>query len=107
MIADYYFIRSQQLDVPVLYKQSGRYGFKNGYNISAIIALLLGILPNVPGFLLTVGLISPGTVPLFVSNLYHYAWFVGFFVSGIIYILLMRRSRYAIKRMDQSQMSLQ
>ncbi len=107
MIADYYFIRSQQLDVPDLYKHSGRYGFKNGYNVSAIIALLLGIVPNVPGFLLTVGLISPGTVPLFVSNLYHYAWFVGFFVSGIIYILLMRKSRYAIKRMDQSQISLQ
>ena len=107
MIADYYFIRRQQLDVPDLYKHNGRYCFKNGYNVSAIIALLLGIVPNVPGFLLTVGLISPGTVPLFVSNLYHYAWFVGFFVSGIIYILLMRKSRYAIKRMDQSQMSLQ
>ena len=107
MIADYYFIRRQQLDVADLYKHNGRYCFKNGYNVSAIIALLLGIVPNVPGFLLTVGLISPGTVPLFVSNLYHYAWFVGFFVSGIIYILLMRKSRYAIKRMDQSQMSLQ
>src|SRR5215470_4732265 len=58
MIADYYFIRKQQLVVNELYRTDGRYGFSNGYNGKAIIALLLGILPNVPGFLVKIKVIA-------------------------------------------------
>lgn len=97
LIADYYFIRKQQLNVNDLYRHDGQYGFKNGFNSKAIIALLLGILPNVPGFLVTIKLISPDIVPAWITNLYHYAWFVGFFVSGILYILLMRSARLSLQ----------
>ena len=90
MIADYYFIRKQKLIVEDLYKQNGEYGFRNGFNARAIIALLCGILPNVPGFLVTIKVISKDAFPLWVNDLYNYAWFVGFFVSAILYILLMR-----------------
>jgi nucleobase:cation symporter-1, NCS1 family len=90
MIADYYFIRKQQLDVNDLYNTGGRYRFSGGYNTRAILALLLGILPNVPGFLVTIKLLAADAVPGWISHLYHYAWFVGFFVSGILYMLLMR-----------------
>jgi nucleobase:cation symporter-1, NCS1 family len=93
MIADYYFIRKQQLNVDELYQHKGRYGFRNGFNTAAIIALLAGIVPNIPGFLLQIKLVSSTVFPEWVSNLYHYAWFVGFFVSGILYILLMKPSR--------------
>ena len=92
MIADYYFIRKQQLDVDELYKPNGQYSFKAGFNNVALIALLLGILPNVPGFLLQIQLISATAFPAWISDLYHYAWFVGFFVSGIVYWLLMRKT---------------
>jgi len=90
MIADYYFIRKQTLNTGELYNASGQYSFRNGFNTCAIIALLLGILPNVPGFLLQVKLVSPATFPQWISHLYNYAWFVGFFVSGITYIIMMR-----------------
>lgn len=90
MIADYYFIRKQNLNVDDLYRHNGQYGFKNGFNGAAIMALLAGIVPNIPGFLLQIKLISSTAFPEWVSNLYHYAWFVGFFVSGIVYILLMK-----------------
>lgn len=90
LIADYYFIRKQKLNINALYKHQGEYGFKNGFNTTAIIALLAGVLPNIPGFLLQIKLVSATTFPAWVSNLYNYAWFVGFFVSGIIYILVMR-----------------
>ena len=90
MIADYYFIRKQQLNINELYRHKGQYTFSNGFNNRAIIALLLGILPNVPGFLLTIKVISQDAFPQWVSHLYNYAWFVGFFVSGISYILMMR-----------------
>jgi NCS1 family nucleobase:cation symporter-1 len=90
MIADYYFIRKQNLDVAELYNHKGQYGYYNGFNKYAIIALLLGILPNVPGFLVTTKLIPARSVAGWIAGLYHYAWFLGFFVSGIIYLAFMR-----------------
>jgi len=91
MIADYYFIRKQQLVVDELYQHSGRYGFSGGYNGNAIVAMLCGILPNVPGFLLQVKAVSATAFPEWISQLYHYAWFVGFLVSGVVYLLLMKK----------------
>jgi NCS1 family nucleobase:cation symporter-1 len=92
MIADYFFIRKQRIRINEIYKEKGAYTFKNGFNSKAIIALIAGILPNVPGFLTTTKLLDPAAVWPWLSNLYHYAWFVGFFVSGIVYLMLMRNS---------------
>lgn len=92
MIADYYFVRNQKLHVNELYEKRGQYGYMNGFNRIAIIALLLGILPNVPGFLTTVGAVNKESVWTWASEIYHYAWFVGFFVSGCSYLVMMRRA---------------
>jgi len=108
MIADYYFIRRQELIVDDLYKHNGAYGFGNGFNRNAIIALLCGILPNAPGFLVTVKLISKDAFPGWVNDLYNYAWFVGFFVSAIIYWSLMQKFRvqsYELKVASETQNS--
>ena len=96
LIADYYFIRKQILKVDELYSHKGQYCFSNGFNKYAIVALLLGIIPNVPGFLLQIKLISSSTFPGWISNLYNYAWFVGFFVSGILYMILMQSSKTSL-----------
>ncbi len=90
MIADYFFIRRQHLEVNELYSRSGRYSYGGGFNRVAIVALLLGILPNVPGFLATIKAVPPDAVPAWINELYHYAWFVGFFVSGGVYLMLSR-----------------
>jgi len=92
MIADYYYIKRQTLNVNELYKLKGEYTYSNGFNKSSVIALLLGIIPNAPGFLLTVGLISNEVFPEWISHLYNYAWFVGFAVSFVVYYILMRKS---------------
>ncbi len=93
MIADYYFIRRQQLVSNELYNPAGIYSFKKGFNLFAITALLLGILPNIPGFLFTIKIISPDAMPAWITHLYSYAWFVGFFVSGLSYTFMMRSYR--------------
>jgi NCS1 family nucleobase:cation symporter-1 len=102
LIADYYFIRKQALNVNDLYSHNGQYSFSSGFNRYAIIALLLGILPNVPGFLLQIKLISSGAFPGWISQLYNYAWFVGFFVSGILYILLMRSYKIQASNLNKT-----
>ncbi len=90
LIADYFFLRKQTLVATDLYKADGPYRYKNGFNRVAVSALLLGILPNLPGFLLQIKVVDAAAFPVWISGLYNYAWFVGFFVSGIVYLLLMK-----------------
>ena len=93
MIVDYYFIRKQQLVLRDLYETKGIYSYSSGFNNKAVIALLLGILPNVPGFLLSIKAVSDDVFPHWISGLYHYAWFVGLFISGGIYWILMQKKK--------------
>ena len=85
-----FFIRSKELNLEHLYKEKGEYTFTKGFNVAAIVALVLGILPNIPGFLTTTNIIDKADVWSWLSHLYNYAWFVGFFVSGIVYFLVMK-----------------
>ena len=91
MIADYFFIRKKNLTADDLYRHGGIYSYTNGFNPAAIIALLCGIAPNLPGFLLQIKVVSVTAFPEWISHLYNYAWFVGFIVSGVVYLLLMRK----------------
>lgn len=79
MIADYFLVRQCDLQVDDLYRRNGVYEFTNGVNYRAMIALVIGIA------IALLGLVVP---PL--RWLYDYAWFVGFFVSGGLYTLLMQ-----------------
>ena len=88
MIADYFFLRKKQLTLTALYQNSGKYFYNNGINNVAVIALLAGIIPNIPGFLININIISKDLLPEWIGGLYNYAWFVGFGVSGGIYYLL-------------------
>jgi len=96
MIVDYFFIRRQKLDVEALYSNTGEYSYSSGINKFAMIALLIGILPNIPGFLTTVELAGKDAFPHWISNLYHYAWFVGFGVSGVFYYVFMKNKTRAV-----------
>jgi NCS1 family nucleobase:cation symporter-1 len=90
LIADYYFIRGQKLNVEGLYRAKSEYWFKRGWNPRALVALVLGILPNLPGFLAEIKVIDGKGAFSSVIGLYHYAWFIGFLVSAVIYIALMK-----------------
>jgi len=81
MVADYFLIRKTELDVNSLYHREGIYYYTKGINPRAIVALVLGVA------IALVGLIY---APL--HFLYDYAWFVGFFTAGIVYVVLMKVS---------------
>ena len=96
LIGDYYFVRRTVLKPVDLYSVRGAYTYSGGFNPKAIAALVLGVAPAVPGFLGTVGLLSPESVGPFLMALYGYAWFVGFFVAIAVYLALtVPRSRSA------------
>ena len=80
MIADYFFIHKQNLNLKDLYLRNGEYEFTSGINWKAILSLVAGIVVALIG--------------VFVSELrflYDYAWFVGFGVAAICYMVVMRK----------------
>jgi nucleobase:cation symporter-1, NCS1 family len=87
MIADYYLIRRAQLNVDDLYRRGGAYEYTRGWNPIALVALVIGIAPNVPGFLAALG--GGSASPLF-ARLYEWAWFVSFFLAGAVYLAGMK-----------------
>jgi nucleobase:cation symporter-1, NCS1 family len=91
LIADYWVIRRRTLSLEDLYAEKGRYSYRNGFNPRAVTALVLAILPVVPGFIRAA--MTPGgqvANPMFFDSLYTYAWFVTFVLSFVIYFVLMR-----------------
>ncbi len=80
MVADYFLIRGTQLDTFSLYRRGGMYEYRKGWNPAAIIALVVGVLAAL------IGRFVPA-----VAFLYDYAWFVGFFLAGTLYFVLMLR----------------
>ncbi len=78
MVADYFLVRHTKLDTYSLYRRGGIYEYRNGFNLVAIFALLVGVGAALVGKF----------VPRF-QDLFTMAWFVGFFLSGAIYYLLM------------------
>jgi NCS1 family nucleobase:cation symporter-1 len=81
MVADYFLIRKTELDVNSLYHREGIYYYTKGINPRAIAALVLGV---------AIALVGLVYAPL--HFLYEYAWFVGFFTAGIVYVVLMKVS---------------
>ncbi|MFL6514856.1 MAG: NCS1 family nucleobase:cation symporter-1 [Chthoniobacterales bacterium] len=88
MIADYYVWRRRKLHLAALYQPNSEYRFTGGFSLIAIFVLLVAVLPNLPGFLVTVKLVDAAAVPAFFVRLYDYAWFVGFAIGFVLYLLL-------------------
>lgn len=82
LLADYFWVRKQQLDVPGLFSESGPYRYNSmGINPVALIALLLGI-----------GLALVGAWIEALSFLYQIAWFTGFIVAFLAYGFGMKKA---------------
>ena len=90
MIVDYYLIRGRRLDVDALYQEQGPYSFGgSGFNWRALVALVVGIAPNVPGFLAQASHGAISFLPT-LHGLYTYAWFVALILAGVCHALLTR-----------------
>ena len=88
LIADYFVWRRGKLNLTGLYDSDGEYQFRNGFSVVALVALAVGALPSLPGFLVQVNIISSESVPQTLTSLYHYAWFIGFGVAFVVYLAL-------------------
>lgn len=94
MLADYFVLRGRKLDVDALYSnEPGRaYWYRSGYNLAALAALVVGVLPSIPGFLQASGFMA--SVPAIFEGIYSCAWFFGFSLSFCSYLVLSRMGQY-------------
>jgi nucleobase:cation symporter-1, NCS1 family len=93
LIADYWVVRRQKLNLRDLFELKGEYTYSNGTNWRAVAALVISILPVVPGFIRAA--LTPGgqvATPGFFDHVYTYAWFVTFILSFILYLAFMRQA---------------
>jgi nucleobase:cation symporter-1, NCS1 family len=93
MIADYWLLRRQNLNLVDLYRENGVYGYRNAWGVNpyAIIALLIGIVPPAIGWLHVIGwfINIPGYQGSWLDWLQTGSWFWSFFSSLISYFVLM------------------
>ncbi|MGK0315250.1 MAG: cytosine/uracil/thiamine/allantoin permease [Saprospiraceae bacterium] len=82
MLSDYYLLRKMEIPLSELYKEEGQFKYSGGFNISAMIALGLGV------FVAIIGYFVPS-----LDALYKLSWFSGFFVSFFAYYLLMKSKK--------------
>ena len=87
MLADFYVVRRQELDLADLYSFSGRYTGTAGYNVAGLSALALG------GFAALVGFVVPR-----LSSMEAFTWFIGVAVGAAVYVLVSRRGIPAASR---------
>jgi NCS1 family nucleobase:cation symporter-1 len=95
MVFDYWLLRRAKLDLEDLYRAGpgGRYWYSNGYNWRALVAVAIGVIPVLPGFInaaTTEGGRPMITDPGFFDRVYDYGVFVAFGLSAVTYVLLMR-----------------
>ncbi len=86
LIADYFVYRRRSLNLAALYQSDGEYRFTAGWSIVGLGALMLGILPSLPGFLATINVLKKETVGPTFMTVYNEAWFVGFGVAFVAYL---------------------
>ena len=82
MLAHYFIIAKKNIDMNALYDaKKGRYHYKNGFNINAIVTTF------VAGVVCLIGNVVP-----FFRPLYDMSWFVGIIVAFILYTVLQSAS---------------
>ncbi len=93
LVCDYWVIRRTRLESAELFNSNGIYSYDRGVNWCAILAVVLALLPCVPGF---VDQVTHGAVlqadtrsGQVIRHLYDYAWFVTFGVAFVSYFFLM------------------
>ncbi|KAK4949755.1 hypothetical protein LTR10_011597 [Elasticomyces elasticus] len=83
LIADFYVVKRQHLDIPALYQPQGRYRYEFlGINWRALVALLLSIVPALPGLVYNVNPNEDIGGAIYIAQ---FNWYYTFFVSFIVH----------------------
>lgn len=98
LACDFYAVKRRVLDIDALYSldPGGEYYYSGGTNPAAVTAVLVGMLPSLPGLY---GELTGAAVPAICSSIYEATLFVGAPLGAAVYGALMI---YARKRANCS-----
>jgi NCS1 nucleoside transporter family len=83
MVFDYWVIHKRKYDTLALFQPHGIYRYNGGVNWRAVVAFLIGVAPNLPGFISGVNPkihVGVGVHP------YQFGWLLGFVGTSIVYL---------------------
>ncbi|MGL4767272.1 MAG: NCS1 family nucleobase:cation symporter-1 [Formosimonas sp.] len=93
LLVDYYIVRKGRLVVDDLYKHQGQYSYSNGWNIHAIVAMILGVAPCMPGYFEVAGIIEKGSIAPIWGDIFSFGWFFSLAVAGLYYALTASKNK--------------
>jgi NCS1 family nucleobase:cation symporter-1 len=85
MVFDFYVVHQRKYDTLALYQPQGIYHYWHGVNWRAVVAFLVGVVPNMPGF---INSINPNIDVGVGSRPYTFGWLLGFVGTSIVYVAL-------------------
>jgi NCS1 family nucleobase:cation symporter-1 len=88
ILADYYLLAKGEIDVEALYREDGRYRYRGGWNVNALVAAAAGALFSS---------ILPNFTTVLPSWWGIYGWFFGVAIGAIAYLLLSTLTRRPVK----------
>jgi cytosine/uracil/thiamine/allantoin permease len=85
MVVDFWVVHRGKYDTLALYQYHGIYRYTSGCNWRAIVAFLIGVAPNMPGFIQS---INPNIDAGVGARPYSFGWLLGFTATALVYALL-------------------
>lgn len=86
LMTDFLFVHGRRISLPDLYvKRESVYWYTHGWNLRAVAAFVLGVVPTLPGFIRNVN--GKLGIPVGASYLFCVVYPVGVVVSGSFYLL--------------------
>ncbi|KAL6704511.1 hypothetical protein ACN47E_008140 [Coniothyrium glycines] len=85
MVMDFWIIHRAKYDTLALYQPNGIYRYAAGCNWRAIVAFVVGVAPNLPGFIQS---INPSIDVGVGARPYKFGWLLGFTATTLVYIVL-------------------
>ena len=91
IIADYYLLRKQKVQVSELFKANGMHSFKNGWNMRAVTTFVVTSIPS----------IIVAVVPLsWCKFLSPFSWFIGAALSLVVHYYVSRNDPYVVRAVE-------
>lgn len=85
MCVDFWILHKRKYNTLALYQPHGIYRYTYGTNWRAIIAFLVGVAPNLPGFIQS---INPKINAGVGARPYSFGWLLGFVATSLVYLIL-------------------
>ncbi|KAH8732015.1 uracil permease [Phaeosphaeriaceae sp. PMI808] len=85
LVWDFWIIHKRKYDTLALYQPNSIYRYTVGVNWRAIVAFIVGVVPNLPGFIQS---INPKIDAGVGARPYAFGWMLGFVATSLVYVVL-------------------